>query len=64
MNNSIRLKRIEQLNRAARERILLLDGAKGAMIQTYGLSEDDYRGTRFTNFTHDLKGWRSRSHRS
>ena len=56
MNNSIRLKRIEQLNRAARERILLLDGAKGAMIQTYGLSEEDYRGTRFTNFTQDLKG--------
>ncbi|MFN9543094.1 MAG: homocysteine S-methyltransferase family protein, partial [Alphaproteobacteria bacterium] len=56
MNNDTRLKRIDLLTRASRERILLLDGAKGAMIQTYGLSEDDYRGTRFANFTHDLKG--------
>jgi 5-methyltetrahydrofolate--homocysteine methyltransferase len=56
MNQETRLKRLELLNRATRERILLLDGAKGAMIQTYGLSEDDYRGTRFVNSNHDLKG--------
>jgi 5-methyltetrahydrofolate--homocysteine methyltransferase len=56
MNQELRKTRIELLNRAARERILLLDGAKGAMIQTYGLTEEDYRGLRFANFTHDLKG--------
>ena len=56
MNQDIRKKRVELLTRAARERILLLDGAKGAMIQTYGLTEEDYRGPRFANFTHDLKG--------
>ena len=56
MNTETRLKRLELLTRATRERILMLDGAKGAMIQTYGLSEEDYRGTRLANSTHDLKG--------
>ena len=32
-------------------RILILDGAMGTMIQQYRLSEEDYRGTRFANFT-------------
>jgi 5-methyltetrahydrofolate--homocysteine methyltransferase len=30
-----------------KERILVLDGAMGTMIQRYGLTEEDYRGTRF-----------------
>jgi 5-methyltetrahydrofolate--homocysteine methyltransferase len=38
------------------ERILLLDGAMGTMIQGYGLSEDDYRGERFADWESDLKG--------
>jgi 5-methyltetrahydrofolate--homocysteine methyltransferase len=38
------------------QRILLLDGAMGTMIQSYKLSEIDYRGTRFADFPHDLKG--------
>jgi 5-methyltetrahydrofolate--homocysteine methyltransferase len=38
------------------ERILLLDGAMGTMIQAYGLGEDDYRGQRFADWGHDLKG--------
>ncbi len=38
------------------ERILLLDGAMGTMIQGFGLSEDDYRGERFADFGRDLKG--------
>jgi 5-methyltetrahydrofolate--homocysteine methyltransferase len=37
-------------------RILVLDGAMGTMIQTYGLSEADYRGEQFSDFPHDLKG--------
>ncbi len=56
MNKTERTSRFQALIDAARERILMLDGAKGAMIQTYKLSEDDYRGARFANFTHDLKG--------
>ena len=37
-------------------RILILDGAMGTMIQTYKLSEADYRGQRFANHGHDVKG--------
>jgi len=37
-------------------RILFLDGAMGTMIQTYKLAETDYRGARFAEFAHDLKG--------
>jgi 5-methyltetrahydrofolate--homocysteine methyltransferase len=38
------------------ERILLLDGAMGTMVQTYGLSEADYRGERFRDWPRDVKG--------
>ena len=38
------------------KRILVLDGAMGTMIQQYRLSEKDYRGERFADFPHDLKG--------
>ncbi len=37
-------------------RIAVLDGAMGSMVQTYGLSEADFRGERFKDFPHDLKG--------
>ena len=36
-----------RLNDALQERILLLDGGFGTMVQRYGLSEADYRGERF-----------------
>jgi 5-methyltetrahydrofolate--homocysteine methyltransferase len=42
----------EQLN----QRILVLDGAMGTMIQRYQLTEEDYRGNRFKNSSHLLKG--------
>ncbi|MCG8371780.1 MAG: methionine synthase [Proteobacteria bacterium] len=51
-----RHQRLEALHAALDERILLLDGAMGTMIQGYGLSEDDYRGERFADWDHDLKG--------
>ncbi len=35
---------MKRLNEAIRERILLLDGAMGTLIQTYGLQEEDFRG--------------------
>jgi 5-methyltetrahydrofolate--homocysteine methyltransferase len=38
------------------ERIVVLDGAMGSMIQTYGLEEKDFRGPRFLSHPHDLKG--------
>lgn len=38
------------------ERILVLDGAMGTMIQRYKLEEDDYRGEIYKNHTHSLKG--------
>lgn len=37
-------------------RILILDGAMGTMIQKYNLSEADFRGTRFTQQTGQMKG--------
>ena len=38
------------------DRILVLDGAMGSLIQQYQLSDADYRGTRFKDFPHELKG--------
>lgn len=38
------------------ERIAVLDGAMGSMVQTYGLEERDFRGEQFKDFPHDLKG--------
>jgi 5-methyltetrahydrofolate--homocysteine methyltransferase len=48
--------RIEALKKAASERILILDGAMGTMIQRHKLTEADYRGTRFKDWPSDLKG--------
>ena len=39
-----------------KERILILDGAMGTMIQRYKLQEKDFRGTQFVNSENDLKG--------
>lgn len=39
-----------------KERILVLDGAMGTMIQRYKLSEEDFRGERFKDFHKDIKG--------
>ena len=38
------------------ERILIIDGAMGTMIQRYKLTEEDYRGERFKDWPSDLKG--------
>ena len=51
-----RAERIDALFAALEERILLLDGAMGTMIQGFGLGEDDYRGDRFADWDSDLKG--------
>jgi 5-methyltetrahydrofolate--homocysteine methyltransferase len=48
--------RTAELLSLARQRILILDGAMGTMIQRYGLAEADYRGVRFADWPSDLKG--------
>ena len=49
-------KRTEIINKALAERILILDGAMGSLIQTYKLEEADYRGERFADWSCDVKG--------
>src|SRR5262249_19426893 len=44
------------LHALLQERILILDGAMGTMIQRHKFSEADYRGLRFADHLHDLKG--------
>ena len=51
-----RNERIAALHAAAKQRILILDGAMGTMIQRHKLKEDDYRGKRFKDWPSDLKG--------
>ena len=48
--------RRDALYAAARERILVLDGAMGTMIQRHKLGEADYRGARFAQAPKDQKG--------
>ena len=45
-----------RLNDIIKKRILILDGAMGTKIQTYGLTEQDFRGDRFSDVTGQLKG--------
>jgi len=45
-----------RLNDIIKERILILDGAMGTKIQTYGLGEADFRGDRFKDVPGQLKG--------
>jgi 5-methyltetrahydrofolate--homocysteine methyltransferase len=47
---------INRLREIAENRILILDGAMGTMIQQYRLIESDYRGQRFADYPQDLKG--------
>jgi 5-methyltetrahydrofolate--homocysteine methyltransferase len=51
-----RADRIAALKEAAKKRILILDGAWGAMIQSKGLSEGDYRGDKFADHPGQMKG--------
>ncbi|WP_044411026.1 methionine synthase [Thiomicrospira microaerophila] len=51
-----RLQRIALLKQLLTERVLVLDGAMGTMIQGLNLSEEDFRGERFADFHMDIKG--------
>lgn len=50
MNNSAKI------NQILENRIVIIDGAMGTMIQKHKLSEEQYRGSRFANYDHPLKG--------
>lgn len=54
MSNQAR--RGDELRNLLQERILVLDGAMGTMIQSRGLNEADYRGSRFSDYPIDVKG--------
>jgi 5-methyltetrahydrofolate--homocysteine methyltransferase len=53
---SARTQRLEALQQALKNRILILDGGMGTMIQSYRLEEEDYRGARFADWPQDVKG--------
>ncbi|XP_064119056.1 methionine synthase-like [Macrobrachium nipponense] len=48
--------RAEEIHDALRQRILVIDGAMGTMIQRHKLEEDDYRGEEFRDHECNLKG--------
>ncbi len=47
---------MSKIQQAIRERILVLDGAMGTMLQRHNFSEEDFRGERFKDFPYPLKG--------
>ena len=50
------MSRFNDLKKRLSQQILILDGAMGTMIQRHKLEENDYRGERFKDYPHDLKG--------
>ncbi|MCD6054204.1 MAG: metH: methionine synthase [Rubrobacteraceae bacterium] len=54
--NEERQARLYEFRALLEQRIVLLDCAMGTMIQSYGLSEEDYRGKRFIDHPGELKG--------
>jgi 5-methyltetrahydrofolate--homocysteine methyltransferase len=55
-NESERQQRIKKLKKTLEERIVLLDGAMGTMIQREKLDEQAFRGERFRDYGRDIKG--------
>ena len=49
-------KAFAQINKIMKERVMVIDGAMGTAVQKYKLSEEDFRGERYKNHSHDLKG--------
>lgn len=47
---------MKTIQECLKERILIIDGAMGTMIQRYKLAEADYRGERFKDWPSDVKG--------
>lgn len=55
-SNSNSAEVFDRLNKVASDRILMMDGAMGTMIQREGLTEADFRGTKYADWPSDLKG--------
>ncbi|NPA72141.1 MAG: methionine synthase, partial [Gammaproteobacteria bacterium] len=53
---SDRANRIASLKSLLKERVMILDGAMGTMVQDQHLSEEDFRGDRFADYHMDIKG--------
>ena len=53
---SVRARRVAALEHSLKDRILVLDGAMGTMIQRYRLGENDFRGERFADHPSPLQG--------
>src|SRR5574337_1127216 len=53
---SNKIKAMKTIENCLQQRILIVDGAMGTMIQRYKLSEADYRGERFKAWQSDVKG--------
>tara|TARA_B110000259_G_scaffold59754_1_gene70664 strand:+ start:1247 stop:1396 length:150 start_codon:yes stop_codon:yes gene_type:complete len=47
--------RINKIKKALQERILVLDGAMGTMLQAYKFTEEDFRGERFKDYPTPLQ---------
>lgn len=47
---------MSKIEKALNQRILVLDGAMGTMLQRHKFTEEDFRGERFADFPHPLKG--------
>ena len=56
ITSSARAQRAATLEHALKDRILVLDGAMGTMIQACRLGENDFRGERFADYPSPLKG--------
>ena len=50
------MNKTDLLKQQLQQRILVLDGAMGSLIQTYELDEAGFRGERFAGHTHDVQG--------
>ena len=60
MTNLVPGKTRKLINALATERILVLDGAMGTMIQSLGLDEEGYRGAALLRYFFVLQQWRAR----
>ena len=50
------MKNMKHIKELLKERILVLDGAMGTMLQRYKFTEEDFRGERFKDWGHPLQG--------
>ncbi len=55
-HTTIQKHNMSTIQEAIKKNILVLDGAMGTMLQRYNFSEEDFRGERFKDFPHSLKG--------